>query len=179
VLAGSFYCLLFALHGETGWAAANLFVASAAAGFLLHNWPPAKVFMGDAGSSFLGAFFGAQILVAAGTTAVSPVVLLLPLSNFVLDTTATLFRRVRRGEKWYLPHRSHYYQRMTALGMSHRRVTVLELAASFLCCCAAAAYTGLGNGARAGIVTGIILAFVAAGWWIRVKEGTSACRSEC
>jgi UDP-N-acetylmuramyl pentapeptide phosphotransferase/UDP-N-acetylglucosamine-1-phosphate transferase len=52
---------------------------------------------------------------------------LLPFANFILDTTFTLFRRLIRREKWYQAHRSHFYQRMTDLGMTHRKVTSIEL----------------------------------------------------
>ena len=69
-VAASFFFLLFAWHGESGWAVTNLFIAAASMGFLVHNWPPARVFMGDAGSAFLGAFFGMQSVVASLVTPV-------------------------------------------------------------------------------------------------------------
>ena len=126
-VVSSFFFLVFAWFGEPGWAVANLSVAAASMGFLVYNWPPARTFMGDGGSSFLGAFYGMQCVVAHLTTPVPFPVLVLPFANFILDTTFTLFRRVLRGEKWYKAHRSHVYQRMTNLGMSHRKVTVIEL----------------------------------------------------
>jgi UDP-N-acetylmuramyl pentapeptide phosphotransferase/UDP-N-acetylglucosamine-1-phosphate transferase len=136
-LASSFFFLVFAWYGESGWAVANLFIAAASMGFLVHNWPPARVFMGDAGSAFLGAFYGMQSVVAALATPVPFLVLVLPFSNFILDTTVTLFRRMLSGEKWYQAHRSHFYQRMTNLGMSHAKVTGLELASVAVSCLAA------------------------------------------
>src|SRR3989304_4869717 len=93
-----FFFLLFARYGESGWAVANLFVAAASMGFLVHNWPPARVFMGDAGSAFLGGFYGMQAVLAALTTSVPFVVLILPFANFILDTTVTLVRRILQGE---------------------------------------------------------------------------------
>jgi len=59
----------------------------------------------------------------------------LPFANFILDTTFTLFRRLIRREKWYQAHRSHVYQRMTDLGMTHGKVTSIELLVGvvFLC----------------------------------------------
>lgn len=169
-LAACFFALVFVHHGETGWAAANLFVASAAMGFLLHNWPPARVFMGDAGSAFLGAFFGIQSVLAALTTRVPFPVLVLPFANFILDTTATLIRRMAHGEKWYRAHRSHCYQKMTTLGMSHRTVTVLELLAVVVSCAAAWIYMDSGPVGRIAIVTVLVAAFVAAGAIVSRKE---------
>jgi UDP-N-acetylmuramyl pentapeptide phosphotransferase/UDP-N-acetylglucosamine-1-phosphate transferase len=159
-LVSAFFFLLFARHGESGWAVANLLIAAAAAGFLVFNWPPAQVFMCDAGSAFLGAFYGMQSVVASFTTPIPFVVLILPFANFILDTTVTLLRRAWRGEKWYAPHRSHYYQRITGLGMSHRKVTVIELLAVS---CAAAAHTLVGLAGCAvggGIITDLSTGFI-------------------
>jgi UDP-N-acetylmuramyl pentapeptide phosphotransferase/UDP-N-acetylglucosamine-1-phosphate transferase len=58
---------------------------------------------------------------------------MLPFANFILDTTFTFFRRLIRREKWYQAHRSHIYQRMTDLGMTHKRVTSIELLAGIAC----------------------------------------------
>ena len=110
-IASLFFFLLFAREGESGWAVVNLFVAASAMGFLVHNWPPARVFMGDAGSAFLGAFYGVQSVLAPLSTNIPFVVLVLPFADFILDTTYTLVRRFLRGEKWYQAHRSHCYQR--------------------------------------------------------------------
>jgi len=170
-VAASFFFLVFARYGESGWAVANLLVAAASMGFLVHNWPPANVFMGDTGSYFLGAFFGMQSVAAALTTPVPFVVLVLPFSNFILDTTVTLLRRMVRREKWYLPHRTHFYQRMIIrLGMSNRMVTLLELAGATASCGAAFAYTLLGPKGRFIIVAVVIGTLVSAGLAIRRKE---------
>jgi Fuc2NAc and GlcNAc transferase len=170
-VAGSFFFLVFAFQGETGWAAANLLVAAASIGFLVFNWPPARVFMGDAGSAFLGAFFGLQSVMAALTTPVPFPVLVIPFANFILDTTVTLIRRIWRGEKWYRPHRSHFYQRMTDLGMSHAKVTGCELISVFLSCMAASVYLDSDNFyVRLGIILGVPISFAIAGLWIRIRE---------
>jgi Fuc2NAc and GlcNAc transferase len=166
-----FFFLVFAYYGESGWAMANLFVAAASMGFLVHNWPPARVFMGDAGSAFLGAFFGMQSVVAPLATPVPFPVLVLPFANFILDTTVTLVRRIWRGEKWYQAHRSHFYQRMTNLGMSHGKVTGWELISVLLSCTAAAIYLGSrGLYIRLGSIIGVLILFTIAGFWIRKRE---------
>ena len=112
-----------------------------------------------------------QSIAAALTTSVPFVVLVLPFSNFILDTTVTLLRRMVRREKWYLPHRTHFYQRMViSLGMSNRKVTLLELAGAAASCGAAFAYTLLGPKGRFVIVAAVIATFVSAGLAIRRKE---------
>ena len=174
-VAASFFFLVFAHFGESGWAVANLIVAAASMGFLVHNWPPAKVFMGDVGSDFLGAFFGMQAVAAALTTPVPFPVLLLPFANFILDTTYTLFRRMLCGEKWYRGHRSHFYQRMTNLGMSHARVTGLELVSVVLSCLAAALYLRSGMQGRILAVSAVLIGLIATGVWVYRKESEKAC----
>lgn len=170
-VAAFFFSLVFAHYGESGWAVANLLVAAASMGFLVHNWPPANVFMGDTGSYFLGGFFGMQSVAAALATPVPFVVLVLPFSNFLLDTTVTLLRRMIRREKWHLPHRTHFYQRMiTNLGMSNWKVNLLELAGAAASCGAAFACIFLGPKGRFVIVAVVISTLVSAGIAIRRKE---------
>jgi UDP-N-acetylmuramyl pentapeptide phosphotransferase/UDP-N-acetylglucosamine-1-phosphate transferase len=169
-VASSFFFLVFAYYGESGWAVANLVVAAASMGFLVHNWPPARIFMGDAGSAFLGAFYGMQSVVAALSTPVPFPVLALPFANFILDTTFTLFRRLIRREKWYQAHRSHIYQRMTNLGMSHAKVTGLELVTVVLSCLAAVLYLRSGMQGRILAVSVVLIGFLAAGIRISKKE---------
>jgi Fuc2NAc and GlcNAc transferase len=163
LVGGLFLSAVFFAGGEAGWGAANLLVASAAAGFLRYNWSPARIFLGDAGSMFLGAFFGIQSVAAASTTAVPLPVLVLPFSNFILDATVTLLRRMRRGEKWYRPHRSHFYQRMTDLGLSHASVTSIELLSAAASCLAAAAYLRAGATARIALLLLTAAMFLAGG----------------
>jgi len=169
-VAASFFFLVFAHYGESGWAAANLFIAAASMGFLVHNWPPATVFMGDAGSVFLGGFFGMQTVAASLMTPIPFVVLVLPFSNFILDTTATLIRRIRRGEKWYNAHRSHFYQRMTDFGWSHARVTGMELVSAALSCLAAILYLRSGAQVRVLVVSAVLIGFLVIGIWVSKKD---------
>ena len=169
-VASSFFFLVFAQYGEAGWAVANLFIAAASMGFLVHNWPPARVFMGDSGSAFLGAFYGVQSVVAALSTPVPFPVLVLPFANFILDTTFTLFRRLIRREKWYQAHRSHIYQRMTDLGMTHGKVTSIELLVVVASCAAAAACIPSGPVMRIALVLSVATAIACGGLWVWGKE---------
>jgi len=125
VVGGVGWAIIGMLAGSPALVAIGSLVAAAAAGFLVHNWPPAKVFMGDAGSSFLGFLFGAVALLVRGqdTRAVHWAVLLTwPL---LFDTGFTLLRRIRRRENILIAHRSHLYQRLTATGMAHSHVSLL------------------------------------------------------
>jgi Fuc2NAc and GlcNAc transferase len=166
----SFFFLVFSYFGEPSWAAANLMVAAASVGFLIYNWPPARIFMGDGGSAFLGAYFGMQCVVAHLTTQVPFPVLILPFSNFILDTTYTLIRRVVRGEKWYQAHRNHIYQRMTNIGMTHKKVTAIELSAVAASCVAAVGYIAMDIYGRIALVAIVIGWFAGAGVYVHRKE---------
>ncbi len=103
-------------------------ISGAAIGFLPHNFPTARMFMGDVGSAPLGFLLA---LTALWLTQVTGFWLFIPLvllhANFVLDTVITLFRRAVRGDTLYLPHRDHFYQRLVRSGKSHAFVTGWEL----------------------------------------------------
>ncbi len=177
--ASSFFFLLFAWEGEPAWAAANLMIAASASGFLVYNRPPARVFLGDSGSAFLGAFYGMQSVLAPVATGIPFIVLVLPFSNFILDTTFTLLRRMAAGEKWYRPHRSHVYQRMTSLGMSHRDVDRVEISAVAVSCLAAAAGMRVGVSMRCVLLAIVFIGLAAAGWYFLRKEEGKCAGSSC
>jgi len=101
-------------------AAGGAIVAGAALGFAPYNLPTARMFLGDAGSYFLGAWLAAVALLGL-RAGVPPEAVLAPLGLYAADTGATLVRRALRGERWYLPHRDHAYQRLTDGGWPHLR----------------------------------------------------------
>jgi len=103
---------------------ANIIVVGAVAGFLLFNFPPAKIFMGDTGSSVLGFFVAAFSLWASVDSIFSIWVALLVFSPFIIDASVTLFRRVLAGEKVWEAHKTHFYQRLVQIGWGHKK-TVL------------------------------------------------------
>ncbi len=93
-----------------------LFFASVSVfGFLVHNWAPARVFMGDAGSTFLGFALGMIALSSIASGAISLSVWLILGAVFWVDATFTLMRRILAGERWYLAHKSHAYQHAISL----------------------------------------------------------------
>ena len=97
-------------------------IAAAALAFLRFNFPPARIFMGDAGSSPLG-FLAAALGIFGARQGVWPWLFpLLVFSPFIVDASVTLVRRGLRGEKIWQAHRSHYYQRVVLLGASHRQL---------------------------------------------------------
>ena len=101
----------------------HLLMAAAVVGFLIWNLPPAKIFMGDAGSGFLGMVLGAIALYSAHIEANMLWVWLILLGVFITDATHTLFRRLLRGDKIYQAHRSHAYQYASRKYESHLLVT--------------------------------------------------------
>ena len=130
-------------------------IASASTGFLAHNFPPARVFMGDAGSVPLGFLAGALGLHGALVGAWPIAVPLIAFSPFIADATVTLARRVLRGEPFWKAHRSHHYQRLVLSGWSPRRLAL----AAYALMLAAAASALAARGADAHMQLAII-----AGW---------------
>lgn len=121
-----------------------LILAAATLGFLLWNFPPAKIFMGDAGSGFLGITLGILSLQAAWG---DPALLwgwLILLGVFVVDATFTLLRRLLRGDKVYEAHRSHAYQYASRRAGRHLPVTLAVLALNLFWLLPMAAMVALG-----------------------------------
>ena len=99
-------------------------LAAACIGFLAHNFPPARVFMGDAGSIPLGFLAGALSFVGVSRGAWPAWFPLLVFSPFIVDASVTLVRRALRREPVWRAHRSHYYQRLVGAGWTHRRLAL-------------------------------------------------------
>ena len=122
------YALAASHSGDTALAGACAAIASASVGFLAWNFPPARVFLGDAGSiplGFLAAALGAYGAVRGNWSLAFPFMVFSP---FIVDATVTLLRRLVRGEKVWLAHRAHYYQRLVLAGWSRRRLAIAALA---------------------------------------------------
>lgn len=104
-------------------------LGAASLGFLRWNLPPARVFLGDVGSGFLGFSFAVLALLSDGQHALPAVGWLLLLGVFVFDSTVTLVRRIVRGEHWFQNHRESAYQRAAMKFGRHGPVTLVVLAA--------------------------------------------------
>lgn len=107
-------------------------LAAASAGFLVLNWPPAKVFMGDVGSNYLAVILLALTLFEIAVGRVSYSAALILVATFVTDATITLLRRAFAGERWFAAHRLHAYQKLSRRWHEHRRVTLLYLAINLI-----------------------------------------------
>lgn len=103
---------------------AALLIGSACGGFLIWNWPPARIFMGDIGSGFLGFTIAVLAIAAARESSIALVVWLILGGFFLIDATVTLLRRTVRGERVYQAHRTHAYQWLARRWGGHRRVTL-------------------------------------------------------
>jgi glycosyltransferase WbpL len=110
-----------ALNGSEIAGAAAIFAGSCC-GFLLWNWPPARIFMGDAGSGFLGFFVAVLALGAAQHAPAAPFVWLILAGAFFVDATTTFARRLLRGARVHQAHREHAYQWLARRWGSHRTV---------------------------------------------------------
>lgn len=158
-LAGGMALFGFGGYALAAWSGgavefASLFasIAAASGGFLLFNFPPARVFLGDAGSIPLG-FLAAAGGIIGWRRELWPLWFpLLVFSPFAVDATVTLARRMARGEKFWEPHFDHYYQRLVRMGWGHRRTALAEYAC--MLACVAAAITALPRGAE---IQGMIL----------------------
>lgn len=118
----------FGAMNASGVALGGGALAAAACGFLVWNWPPARIFMGDAGSGFLG-FFIAVLALGAARSAPSAVFVWLALGGvFFVDATVTFVRRLLRGVRVYEAHREHAYQRLSRRWGSHVPVLRLTIA---------------------------------------------------
>jgi Fuc2NAc and GlcNAc transferase len=116
------------LLARSGLGEAVLALGGASAGFLVWNWPPAKVFMGDVGSGFLGVVFGVLAIASAKERPWLVWVWLILLAVFVVDSTLTLIRRLIAGARWYEAHCCHAYQHAARRWGSHSKVTLAMMA---------------------------------------------------
>lgn len=116
--------IIFLILGNSDIAVVSLLFAATIFGFLVWNWPPAKIFMGDVASGTLGFIFAVFLVHSANTTQTSPLLWIILLSVFVFDATFTLLRRIRNRESLHVAHRNHAYQYWIRKGSSHFRVTV-------------------------------------------------------
>jgi Fuc2NAc and GlcNAc transferase len=106
---------------------ASIILATSTLGFLLYNWSPAKIFMGDVGSGYLGIVIGGLSLMAAKQQSDLLWVWIILLAVFVSDATVTLIRRLLRKQKPHVAHRSHAYQHLAIRFNSHSKVALIVL----------------------------------------------------
>ncbi len=157
----------FAAYGVLGllasvpvFAAFSFIIAGACLGFLGVNFPSARIFMGDVGSSVLG-FLAAGFALWADRYQIFPLwVGLLIFSPFVVDATVTLFRRLLNREAFWRAHRSHFYQRLVLAGWSHRRTSLSEYGLMAACGLSAIVAMNASSRTQIGIIIGWALLYL-------------------
>jgi UDP-GlcNAc:undecaprenyl-phosphate/decaprenyl-phosphate GlcNAc-1-phosphate transferase len=164
-LAGGMAVIGFGAFALAAWQAnalplafAATALASASCGFLVHNFPPARVFLGDAGSvplGFLAGVLGLHGMLIGAWPAWFPVLVFSP---FIVDASVTLARRIARGERFWKAHRGHLYQRLVLGGWTPRKLAW----SCYALMAAAAASALLGRWAEPAVGFGIILFWAAA-----------------
>lgn len=175
--AGGMTVLGYGFLGYVAWQGERQFImvlsfviAAAAGGFLLYNFPPARIFMGDMGSVPLG-FMSAVLAVMGVQDGLFDVcVPLLIFSPFIVDATVTLVRRLLRGENIWQAHREHYYQRLVLAGWGHRKTVLAEYAIMLACGVSAVAYAQAGEPWRMAILVGWVAAYAVLAWGVRLVE---------
>ncbi len=125
IIAGISWSLIGFTYNQPMIVLLALGLTASSMGFLYHNWPPARIFMGDVGSAFLGYSFAVVPLMLGRETPVNLLLLaVFPLWLFIADATFTILRRAQRRENIFTAHRSHLYQRLVLAGYPHRTVTL-------------------------------------------------------
>jgi UDP-N-acetylmuramyl pentapeptide phosphotransferase/UDP-N-acetylglucosamine-1-phosphate transferase len=151
---------------DTGFAAFCLLVAAASVGFLVWNFPPARIFLGDTGSTTLGFLVAACSLWGSATGLFPFWVALLVFSPFSVDATVTLLRRLWKGERIWEAHRSHYYQRLVLLGWGHRRTVLAEYGLMLNCSASALLAVHLPGIGQAALALGWLLIYGGLMWGV-------------
>jgi UDP-GlcNAc:undecaprenyl-phosphate/decaprenyl-phosphate GlcNAc-1-phosphate transferase len=155
------YGIAALIGGDLSFAATNLSIAAAALGFLVFNFPPARIFMGDVGAIPLGCL-AAAFGVAGWTRGDWPLWFgIVIFSPFIVDASLTLLRRALRGIRVWHAHREHYYQRLIHSGWGHRKTVLAEYALMLLCSSSAVVGLRLERTGQTAIVCGVALAYLA------------------
>jgi len=164
-LSGAMLCVYADMRGEVS--VASVVFGAACAGFLVWNWPPAKIFMGDVGSGYLGYVVAVLALTAARKSPGALWSWLILGGVFLVDASVTLVRRLFRGERVSEAHRNHAYQRLARSWKGHSRVTLAVIACNLLwllpCAFLAAAYPQRGAWIACAALAPLLVVAVAAG----------------
>jgi UDP-N-acetylmuramyl pentapeptide phosphotransferase/UDP-N-acetylglucosamine-1-phosphate transferase len=126
-----FFVSMLNNHAQFAWI--NLIITMAVAGFLTFNFPPAKIFLGDVGSASLG-FLAAGFAIYANHQNILPLWQAgIIFSPFIFDATITLIKRIYHREKFWQPHRSHYYQRLATSDFGHKKTLLSSYLLMAIC----------------------------------------------
>ena len=177
-LAGGMACIGFGAYavaalmtGHTALAAVSIALSASAAGFVLFNFHPARIFLGDVGSIPLGFLTGA-LGVLGWSEDIWPLWFpLLVFGLFIGDATLTLLKRLVRGERVWQAHRSHYYQRLVQLGAGHRGTALVSYALMLVCAAAALYARNEAPSVQAAAIAVTMVVMSAVAVWIDLRWG--------
>jgi len=121
------------LENQLGFSLISLIMAASSMGFLVWNFPPAKIFMGDLGSAVYGYIVAVFVIYAHINNMIPVQISIILFSPFIFDATATLICRVYNREKFWQAHNTHFYQRLVLSGLGHKKVLMYEYALMIVC----------------------------------------------
>lgn len=170
VIGLSFLGLLAWSGGGHSVVLLTLLAVAGVSGFLIFNWPPARIFMGDVGSTFLGFLVAVLSVWGVRDGLFDLWVPILIFSPFIVDATITLLRRLLRGERVWHAHREHYYQRLVLLGWSHRKTVFSEYGLMLACGGSAVIYQQAGPRLRLIVLLSWVVIYMALAVGIRLVE---------
>ena len=165
----SAYAIAAWLAGSAALATLCAAIAAAALGFLIHNFHPARIFLGDVGAIPLGFLAGALGIVGWRDDVWPLWFPLLAFAAFIGDATLTLIRRLLRAERVWQAYRDHYYQRLVRMGLGHRGTAYVAYAAMLLCAAAALVGRSQPPAAQASIFIGVTLVLAAFAVWVDLR----------
>lgn len=171
------YALAAFIAGDQPTSVLSAALAAAAAAFLLHNFHPARIFMGDVGSIPLGFLVGAIGVLGWRNDAWPLWFPLLVFAPFIGDATVTLIRRLIRGERVWRAHREHYYQRMVRMGLGHAGTARIGYAVMIVCAAAALYGRDKAPGVQAAVFLGTSAFLGALAIWVDLRW-SRFCREE-
>ncbi|MDQ6976341.1 MAG: glycosyltransferase family 4 protein [Mariprofundaceae bacterium] len=171
IIAAGFFAYITLHQGSTFVYLVSYTILAGSAGFLYFNRPPAKIFMGDVGSTFLGFTLGCMALIGARYDASHTSFLVMPLllGHFIFDTVFTMLRRIIAGENPAQAHCSHLYQLLVRGGLSHKKVTLIYAACGTVQGVAAIWMVQIEGSERLFVFVPFLLLYALAAWKITAQ----------
>jgi len=164
------FAVFGATSGNMEFFSFNLIVSASTAGFLVFNFPPARLFMGDTGSSLLGVLMGGSSIWGVNAGLFPLWIAVLIFSPFIVDATVTLIRRMLKGERFWSAHKTHYYQRLVQAGWGHKKTAIYEYVTMAAACASAIIAVRLEPIGQLTVIGSWIVIYIALGFGVRRIE---------
>lgn len=168
LISALLFAIVFWLNDEQSAVWLALLMAAGSGAFLLWNWPPAAIFLGDSGSLPLGWGMGVLALLGTLAGAIGVVAAFIIVSPFVVDATLTLVWRLARGERWYTAHTTHAYQCLLRSGWTHRQVLLAWWGINI--CLVAPATLLVASRPGLDLTVGIVVSCLLGGLWFGARR---------